>query len=179
MNDLDNRIQADDASEDEPIELATDHACLLGSITAELARVAAAGVRGDALAERALQSLSALDRRHFEACCAPAYLALAPQRFDQELQVPIASSDEAQLDTRVLLWPATAKDGQHPHRDGWAIVMPVRGELAEFQRKHGEPQPERRPTLWQPALIMPEDGISHHMRNAGREVGLSVHVFGT
>jgi hypothetical protein len=165
--------------EESPIEVHTDHQCLLGDLTACLAEEARSGRRGELLAERARTLLLRLDAADFARCCVPAYLALAPEQFDREIQLPIASADVAKLDTRVLLWPVGAADGQHPHCDGWAAVMAVNGVLAASEQRDGARQPERELGLCAPELIVPEDGVSHHIHNRGDEIGLTIHIFGT
>lgn len=169
-----------DEPEARPIEIPTQHRCLLGEITDALAAEAARGVRGKALAAHAKGALSRLfDGGLFERCCLPAYLALAPERFGREIQVPIARADEAQLDTRVLLWPIGASDGQHPHCDGWAAFMAVRGDLVESEERAGQRLPEQPVVLRTPKVLVPEQDVSHHIHNAGDEIGLTIHVFGT
>jgi hypothetical protein len=131
------------------------------------------------LSRRALRSGQLLSSEDFEKCCVPVYLAVAPEIFDRELQIPVASADSADLDARVLLWPIGAKDAQHPHADGWAVFAAVRGRLAVHERHNGEPQPERAVPLCDPEMLTAIDGITHHLHNRGNEVALSVHVFGT
>jgi hypothetical protein len=162
------------------LEFPTDHRCLLGELTDRLAEHASRGVRGEDLASHARQLLTQLlgDGR-FHACCAPLYMALAPETFEREIQLPIASAVPARLDTRVLLWPVGAKDGQHPHCDGWAVFAAVQGELVESEERDGQRQPAKAVALCEPALLMPEDSVSHHIHNVGHAVGLTIHVFGT
>ena len=104
--------------DEKPIEVSTDHVCLLGDLTSELAEDARSGVRGEELAERARELLLELKADDFERCCLPVYLSLAPTEFAREIQLPIANDDATKLDTRVLLWPIGAADRQHPHCDG-------------------------------------------------------------
>ena len=145
-----------------------------------LAERARAGERGDALAERARAGLvDLLSSGDFTGCCVPKYLAVAPEVFERELQIPVASADPGKLDARVLLWPIGAKDAQHPHAEGWAVFAAVRGTLAVHEREKGERQPERVVALGEPELLTPRDGITHHLHNRGDEVALSVHIFGT
>jgi hypothetical protein len=166
--------------EQKPIEIATDHRCQLGDLTDRLADAAAGGLRGEGLAARAERELTNLVAAgRFAQCCVPAYLALAPEQFEREIQLPIACAAVARLDTRVLLWPVGAKDGQHPHCDGWAAFMAVRGELVESEEREGVRQPEQRAALAAPKVLVPEDDVSHHIHNVGHEVGLTIHVFGT
>lgn len=166
-------------TETEPIEVETDHFCLLASLTRELAEYAALGDRGEALARRAIVGLrELLDSGAFDACCLPAYLALAPKRFDREIQIPIACADAADLDTRVLLWPVGAEDGHHPHCDGWAAFVVAAGHLAVDEVREGKRLPERKLDLRAPEVIQPEEDVSHHVHNRGDTVGLTIHIFG-
>jgi hypothetical protein len=170
----------EEQSETKPIEVATEHRCMLGDLTDAFAAAASSGLRGKALAAKARDMLShVLDSGRFERCCLPAYLALAPVRFEREIQLPIACADEARLDTRVLLWPVGAKDGQHPHCDGWAAFMAVRGDLTTDEERAGKRMPERALTLGAAELLVPEQDVSHHIHNVGGDVGLTIHVFGT
>jgi hypothetical protein len=148
-------------------------------VTDELAGRAVEGESGDRLAARARDSLKRLlHSGEFERCCVPKYLALAPADFDRELQLPIASSDAGSLDTRVLLWRVGAEDRDHPHRDGWAVFAVVRGRLMVSEAVDGERQPARAPDRSRPELLVPRDGVSHHVHNRGDDVGMSVHIFG-
>jgi hypothetical protein len=164
----------------EPLEIPVQHRCHLGRLTDELAEHAQGGERGQRLAERARAALErVLSSGDFATCCVPAYLAVAPEVFERELQVPVASADLAKLDTRVLLWPMGAKDAQHPHAEGWAVFAAVRGDLAVHERRRDERQPERAVALCEPEVLMAREGITHHIHNRGDEVALSVHIFGT
>ena len=163
-----------------PIELVTDHRCLLGAMTDRLGREVSRGLAGRSLADLARTELAALLREgKFERCCLPAYLALAPRHFEREIQLPIGCSESAELDTRVLLWPVGARDGEHPHCEGWAAFVAVKGPLTADETRHGERMPERPLVLARPELLFPEHDVSHHIHNVGDEVGLSVHVFGS
>lgn len=165
---------------DQPLEIPVRHRCHLSALVDELAECARAGERGDALAERArLGLVGLLSSEDFAGCCVPKYLAVAPEAFERELQIAVASAEPAKLDARVLLWPIGAKDAQHPHADGWAVFAVVRGTLAVHERENGERQPERVMALCEPEVLTPRDGITHHLHNRGDEVGLSVHIFGT
>lgn len=165
---------------DEALEIPVRHPCHLGRLVEALAEEAGRGLRGPPLAERARAALAKLlAAQDFATCCVPAYLAVAPKVFDRELQVPVASADQANLDARVLLWPVGAKDAQHPHAEGWAVFAAVRGKLALHERHNGVRQPERLIALRDPELLTWRDGITHHIHNRGDEVALSVHVFGT
>jgi hypothetical protein len=164
----------------DPLEIPTGHRCKLGELTDELARHAVDGETGDRLAARARESLKRLLHSvEFERCCVPTYLALAPVEFERELQLPIASNDAGSLDTRVLLWPVGAKDRDHPHRDGWAVFGVVRGRLMVSEELDGERQPARAPDRSVPEVLLPRDGVRHHIHNRGDDVGLSVHIFGS
>lgn len=165
---------------DEALEIPVRHRCQLGELVDELAEHARQGEQGERLANRARDGLAKLlAADDFAACCVPEYLAAAPQVFERELQVPVASADPARLDARVLLWPVGAKDAQHPHAEGWAVFAAVRGRLAVHERHNGQPQPERVVPLCEPEMLTAVDGITHHLHNRGDEVALSVHVFGT
>ena len=165
---------------DEALEIPVRHRCHLGALVDELAEHARQGEHGERLAARARDGLATLlSADDFGSCCAPEYLAVAPKVFERELQVPVASADDAKLDARVLLWPIGAKDAQHPHSDGWAVFAVVRGTLAVHERHNGEPQPERVVRLRDPEVVTPIDGITHHLHNRGDDVALSVHLFGT
>lgn len=162
------------------LEIRTDHRCHLGRLTDDLATFAGRGERGEELAGRARVALGRLlASGQFERCCLPIYLAAAPEEFDRELQVPVASSPAARLDTRVLLWPVGAEDKEHPHADGWAVFASVRGNLTVSEQREGQRRPERSARAGTPEVLHPEDGVIHHVHNRGDEVGLSVHVFGT
>jgi hypothetical protein len=161
-----------------PIEAATDHRCLLGTLTDELAEMARGGTTGRDLAGEAGKRLRGLDAEDFMACCGPAYLALAPEQFDEEIQVPIASAEAGELDTRVLLWPVGAQDREHPHCDGWAAIMPMAGDLTASERRGETSMPERPLAPRKAQFLFPEQDVSHHIHNRGAEVGLSIHVFG-
>jgi hypothetical protein len=164
----------------DPLEIPVQHRCHLGRLTDELADRARGGERGERLADRARAELEQLlGSGDFATCCVPAYLAVAPEVFERELQVPVASADVAKLDTRVLLWPIGAKDAQHPHADGWAVFAAVRGELAVHECRKDERQPERPVALGDPEVLTKGDGVTHHIHNRGDEIGLSVHIFGT
>jgi hypothetical protein len=99
--------------------------------------------------------------------------------FEREIQVPVACDDTARLDTRVLLWPIGAKDGQHPHCDGWAAFMAVQGDLTTHEQRGSNRLAERPLSLAVPELLIPEQDVSHHIHNVGDEIGLTIHVFGT
>lgn len=164
---------------DDPIEVQTGHACLLGSLTGGLAERASAGVHGEALAAEASAALSRLlAGDEFNRCCLPVYLGHAPVVFEREVQLPIAGAEIARLDTRVLLWPIGAKDGHHPHRDGWAAVAVARGRLCVSEERDGSRLPERPLREGKAELLFPEDHVSHHIHNRGTTVGVTIHIFG-
>ena len=164
----------------EALEIPVRHRCHIGELVDDLAEHARAGEAGERLAERARTGLAKLVRSDdFATCCIPKYLAVAPKVFEREFQVPVASSDSAKLDARVLLWPIGAKDAQHPHAEGWAVFSAVRGRLAVHEQSGGERQPERAIVLYEPEMLTWRDGVTHHLHNRGDEVALSVHVFGT
>ena len=165
------------ATDPAPIEIATDHRCLIGGIVDKLAARAAAGDRGETLAEAASGGLRKLDQTRFDACCAPAYLALAHKRFTREIQVPIARAGG--IEARVLLWPIGAEDGEHPHCEGWAAIMAVRGQLSVCEERGGERMRQRRMALLSPEVLEPEDDVTHYIFNHGDDVGLTIHLFGT
>jgi len=163
----------------EPIEIEAPHICLLGTLTDALARVASRGAHGDDLGNLACSQLDALLREgEFERCCAPRYLSLAPERFEQELQLPIASDQPSGLDTRVLLWPVGSRDREHPHCDGWAAFATVRGDLTITEQRGGVESPERPIERCHAQLIGAAEDVSHHIHNRGSEVGMTIHLFG-
>ena len=84
----------------------------------------------------------------------------------------------AWLDTRVLLWPVGAKDGQHPHCDGWATFVAVQGDLTADEEFAGRRRGERAILLGAPSTFIPEQDVSHHIHNVGSDVGVTIHVFG-
>ena len=158
-----------------PIEAQTTHLCELARLTDELAE-GAKHEHGDRLAAAAARSLARLlDSGRFATCCVPHYIKLAPDRFEREIQIPIAHADGGAIDTRVLVWPVGATDREHPHRHGWAIVAPVLGALTVSETRDGVRRPERAATRQR---IVPEDGVTHHIHNRGATIGLSVHIFG-
>jgi hypothetical protein len=166
-------------TEEKPIEVRTDHRCLLGALTDRLCAEVARGVTGRPLATVARAQLDGLLRDGaFQRCCLPRYLSLAPERFEREIQLPVACDDTARLDTRVLLWPVGARDGQHPHCDGWAAFMAVRGDLTTDEVRAGATMPDRALVVGRPELLFPEQDVSHHIHNVGDDVGLTIHVFG-
>jgi hypothetical protein len=158
--------------DEQPIEVATDHPCILAVLTRRLS----ASRDGDltSLAAQALEAMLKDDR--FDSCCAPRYLALAPERSEREIQIPIAK--EGGIATRVLVWPVGSKDMAHPHVDGWTVFVPVIGELTSVSRTGDSPvvvaplEPRR------PKVLRPEAGVVHLVRNQAGEPGMTIHVSG-
>lgn len=158
--------------EERPIEVSTDHPCVLGIMTRQLARAEsreAATLAGDAL--EALLRAGTFDR-----CCLPRYLALAPERSEREVQIPIATYGD--IETRVLVWPAGAADSTHPHASGWTTFIPVTGQLVATDEAPGDgrvPGPLRPRKA---VVLRPEDRLRHRVRNAEAAVAVSIHVSG-
>jgi hypothetical protein len=92
--------------------------------------------------------------------------------------LPIASATAACLDTRVLLWPVSAEDAEHPHCDGWAVFIVEQGVLGASDTRRGARQPERRLELHRAEIVVPEQDVSHHIHNRGNIPGLTIHIFG-
>jgi len=116
-----------------------------------------------------------LEARRFDVCCVPRYLGLAPERFAREVQIPIAM--EGDVACRVIVWPVGARDGKHPHTDGWTVFVPVVGSLVTLEENDvASAVSELVPR--QPVVLRPEDGIRHLVRNAGNAPALSVHISG-
>jgi hypothetical protein len=158
--------------DDAPIEVPTDHACLLAMLTRRLA--AADDVDRPSLAAAALGAMLGSDS--FDRCCAPRYVALAPEEGDREVQIPIATDGD--IETRVLVWPVGSRDYPHPHTDGWTVFVPVTGELtATTQTGDGSPTVGALP-LRKPRTLRPEAGVVHRVRNSSSSVAMSIHVSG-
>lgn len=158
--------------EERPIEALTDHRCVLGLLTRQLA--SADGTDRAALAADALARL--LECGRFDACCLPRYLELAPEHFAREIQIPIAI--EGDVETRVLVWPIGARDGKHPHTDGWTVFVPVSGALVTLvQTGDEESVADLVPRV--PVVLRPEEHVRHLVRNIGDGPALSVHVSGS
>lgn len=158
--------------EERPIEVATDHPCLLGILTRRLA--AAPPGDGAVLAAAALAEL--LREGAFDRCCLPRYVALAPERGARERQIPIASCGG--IETRVLVWPAGSGDGAHPHTTGWTVFAPVAGQLVALDRTPADGRiagPLRART---PTVLRPEDRVSHRLRNLEDQVAVTIHISG-
>ena len=164
----------------DPLEIQTAHECHLGALRDELADLAREGSRGESLATAAASRLGRLiGSDEFRTCCVPIYLALAPKRFASDIQIAVARADEARLDVRVLLWPIGSKDRPHPHVAGWAVFAPVVGRLATTEVRDGRREPERVLEPGAVEVLLPAEGVVHHVHNRGDDVGLSVHIFGT
>ena len=158
--------------EERSIEVETDHAHLLGILTRRLA-----GARADDTAALAAAALEALLREGtFDRCCVPHYKSLAPRRGEREIQIPIAS--RGGIETRVLVWPAGAGDGTHPHSDGWTVFAPVTGQLIAVDEAPGDGTAVGPVRPRQAALLRPEDAIKHRLRNVENEVAVTVHISG-
>jgi len=157
--------------EDRPIEVSTDHPCLLGLLTRRLATA-----RAEDTATLAAAALDALLRdAAFDRCCLPRYLALAPARAAREIQIPIAQ--RGGIETRVLVWPVGAADGQHPHASGWTVFVPVAGQLiAVDETGDGTTAGPLRPRT--PAVLRPEHGLRHRLRNREPRPAVTIHVSG-
>ena len=157
--------------EERPIEALTDHRCVLGLLTRQLA--SADGADRAALTADALARL--LGGGRFDACCLPRYLALAPEHFAREIQIPIAV--EGDVETRVIVWPIGARDGKHPHTDGWTVFVPVTGALVTVEESGDEESvADLVPRV--PMVLRPEEHVRHLVRNIGDDRALSVHVSG-
>ena len=158
---------------EQPIEVSTDHTCLLAMLTRRLAR------SGDA--DRATSAAAAvwgmLRAQSFDRCCLPHYLALAPERGGREIQIPIATAGD--ITTRVLVWPIGSKDGMHPHVDGWTVFVPVTGQLVSVAQPAGEPLSVGALGLRVPQILRPEDAVKHRLRNEAEEVAVTIHLSGT
>jgi hypothetical protein len=158
--------------EERPIEAPTDHRCILGVLTRQLA--SAGATDRAALAADALARL--LDGDRFDACCVPHYLALAPEHFAREIQIPIAIDGD--VETRVIVWPIGSRDATHPHSVGWTVYVPVTGALVTVEQAGAdESVADLVPRL--PVVLRPEERVRHRVRNIGDGLALSVHVSGT
>jgi len=159
--------------DERPLEARTDHRCILGELTRRLARA-------DGASDRARLAAEALDRMladgEFDRCCVPRYLALAPERHPREVQIPIAR--EADVETRVVVWPVGARDFEHPHVDGWTVFIPARGELATVEKAAGASRTASLLAPREPVVLRPEEPIRHLVRNIGEEPALTVHISG-
>jgi hypothetical protein len=116
-----------------------------------------------------------LGGRRFDTCCLPRYVGLAPERFAREVQIPIAI--EGDVACRVIVWPVGARDGKHPHTDGWTVFVPVVGSLVTLvENDVAAAVSELR--LRQPVVLRPEARIRHLVRNAGDAPAVTIHVSG-
>ena len=158
--------------EERPIEVSTDHPCMLGLLTRRLAE--ARGEDAPGLAAAALDAL--LRRGTFDRCCLPRYVALAPERGEREVQIPIA--DREGIETRVLVWPPGSQDGRHPHTAGWTVFVPVTGQLVAVDEAPGEGTSVGPLRARTPAVLRPEDGLRHRLRNAEEQVAVTIHISG-
>ena len=159
---------------EQPIEVSTDHTCVLAVLTRRLAQ------SGDtdraSLAAAAVRAMLRADTT-FDRCCLPHYIALAPERGGREIQIPI--SVEGDIATRVLVWSIGSKDGMHPHVDGWTVFVPVTGQLVSVEQPAGEPLVVGTLDLREPQILRPEDAVKHRLRNQADEVAVTIHVSGS
>lgn len=158
--------------EERPIEVSTDHQCVLGLLTRRLGDAEsrdAATLAGDAL-EALLRAGT------FDLCCLPRYLALAPTRAEREVQLPIATYGD--VETRVLVWPEGSGDREHPHASGWTTFILVTGQLVAVDAAPGDGTiagPLRPRTA---VVLQPQDRLRHRLRNAESDVAVSIHISG-
>jgi hypothetical protein len=158
--------------EERPIEVQTDHRCVLAMLTRRVA--ASGGADMAALAASAIEGL--LRDGTFDRCCLPHYVELAPERGGREIQIPIATVGD--IATRVLVWPIGSKDGMHPHVDGWTVFVPVTGELVSVEQPAGGPVMTESLALRQPQILRPEDAVRHRLRNQAKDVAVTIHMAG-
>jgi hypothetical protein len=159
--------------EERPIEVQTDHRCVLATLTQRLA--ASSDADKAALAASAIERL--LRDGGFDGCCLPHYVELAPERGGREIQIPIATVGD--IATRVLVWPIGSKDGMHPHVDGWTVFVPVTGELVSVEQPAGAPMKTAPLELRRPQILRPEGAVRHRLRNRANDVAVTIHVAGT
>ena len=95
----------------------------------------------------------------------------------RECQIPIERARD--VAARVVVWPVGARDAAHPHTDGWADFVPVRGELVTVERGEGKPLRVAPLASRRPVILRPEQGVRHLVRNAGPVPALTAHLFGT
>jgi hypothetical protein len=157
---------------EQPIEVSTDHTCLLAMLTRRLAQ------SGDpdraTLAAAAVEAM--LRAESFDRCCLPHYIALAPERGGREIQIPIATAGD--IATRVVVWPIGSKDGMHPHVDGWTVFVPVTGHLASVEQPADEPLSVGVLDLRVPQVLRPKDAVKHRLRNDAEEVAVTINISG-
>lgn len=158
--------------EEPPIEVRTDHRCVLATLTRHLS----SSDDGDmpSLAAAALDAM--LRDGGFDRCCLPRYVALAPKRGGREIQIPIATAGS--IATRVLVWPIGSRDGMHPHVDGWTVFVPVTGELVSVEQPTGEAATIGTLELRRPQVLRPEDSVRHRLRNPGDGAAVTIHISG-
>lgn len=157
--------------DDRPIEVSTDHVCVLGTLTRRLAE--SRDLDRPALAAAALDAL--LRGGAFERCCLPHYLALAPRSGAREVQVPVAS--EADVSTRVIVWPVGSGDVAHPHARGWTVFVPVVGRLVAVD-EHADATAVSTLEPRRPMVLRSDDPMRHRLRNRAATPALTVHVSG-
>jgi len=145
---------------------------VLGSLTERLA--AAREDDPAALASYAVERL--LRGGTFDRCCAPRYLALAPERAAREVQIPVVA--QGPIRTRVLVWPVGARDGTHPHAGGWTVFVAVFGELVTVEQIEGGPPSIGPLPPRKPVVLREEDHVRHRVRNSGHIPALSIHISG-
>jgi hypothetical protein len=158
--------------EERPIEVRTEHGCVLDVLTRRLAEANVDDTA--ALANEALRAL--LRDGAFDRCCLPKYLALAPERGQREIQIPIAT--HGAIETRVLVWPIGAGDSAHPHVDGWTVFVPVAGDLVTVEQSPTDGTNATRLAPREPVVLRPEDRIRHRVRNAAPEPAVTIHISG-
>ena len=159
--------------DEDPIEVATDHPCILAVLTRSLS----ASRHGD-VATLAAQALEAMLRdERFDGCCAPRYFALAPEKSEREIQIPIATHGD--IATRVLVWPVGSRDMPHPHSDGWTVFIPVGGELTSVSRSGDAPVVVATLEPRRSQVLRPEAGVVHRVRNQAGVPAMSIHISGT
>lgn len=158
--------------DEDPIEVATGHHCLLALLTRRLAQSRDAD--RPSLAAAALDAM--LRSGRFDRCCLPHYVALAPERGGREIQIPILADGD--IETRVLVWPIGSKDGMHPHADGWTVFVPVCGTLVCVEQPAGAALTVGTLDLRRPAVLRPEDPLRHRLRNPSESVAVTIHISG-
>ncbi len=157
----------------DPIEVATDHPCILAVLTRRLA--ASRDVDVASLAGEALEAMLKDDR--FDSCCAPRYFALAPDKSEREIQIPIATQGD--VATRVLVWPVGSRDLPHPHLDGWTVFVPVNGGLTSVSRSGDAAVVVAALEPRRPKVLRAEAGVVHRVRNQAGVPAMSIHVSGS
>lgn len=158
--------------DERPIEVATDHPCILAVLTRRLAT----NRDGDSasLAAQALEAMLKDDR--FDSCCAPRYFALAPDQSEREIQIPIATHGD--VATRVLVWPVGSRDMAHPHSDGWTVFVPVSGKLLSVSQSGDAAVVVAALTPRRPQVLRSDAEVVHRVRNQAGVPAMSIHVSG-